>query len=286
MNIKCPHCGTEYEAEKQDMYRYTQCEVCGKGFVVGAENGSANSTRSRKTGAMNEMQKNRGAGLTMVNSTAFPHGTRMQSVWRSPSMAFTRWSFDGRALRSEYWPTILILGTVFGLCLLPFIWVIFDVIDSKVGIALSTILAVAGGAFCLFAQLPVTVRRLHDINLSGWWLLLFRLGEAIPYIGFCVSIAEFIVIGCLDGTAGANKYGSDPKGRTTTAPQQHVQGFTSQRSVPRRPISQHVVVSQTQTNTNVDDIGAKIKKLAELKNLGLLTEEEYKTKKEQLLKDF
>ncbi len=35
MNIKCPHCGTEYEVEKQDMYRYTKCEVCGKGFVIG-----------------------------------------------------------------------------------------------------------------------------------------------------------------------------------------------------------------------------------------------------------
>ena len=36
MDITCPHCGTEYEVEKQDMYRYTKCEVCGKGFVVGA----------------------------------------------------------------------------------------------------------------------------------------------------------------------------------------------------------------------------------------------------------
>ena len=37
MDIKCPHCGTEYDVEKQDMYRYTKCEVCGKGFIVGAD---------------------------------------------------------------------------------------------------------------------------------------------------------------------------------------------------------------------------------------------------------
>lgn len=37
MNIKCPHCGTEYEIEKKDMYRYTKCQVCGKGFVVGSD---------------------------------------------------------------------------------------------------------------------------------------------------------------------------------------------------------------------------------------------------------
>lgn len=36
MNIKCPHCGTDYEVEEKDMYRYTKCEVCGKGFVIGA----------------------------------------------------------------------------------------------------------------------------------------------------------------------------------------------------------------------------------------------------------
>ena len=35
MNVKCPHCGTQYEVEKNDMYRYTKCSVCGKGFVVG-----------------------------------------------------------------------------------------------------------------------------------------------------------------------------------------------------------------------------------------------------------
>lgn len=35
LNIKCPHCGTEYEVEQKEMYRYTKCEVCGKGFVIG-----------------------------------------------------------------------------------------------------------------------------------------------------------------------------------------------------------------------------------------------------------
>ena len=284
MDIKCPHCGTEYEVEKKDMYRYTTCEACGKGFVVGAGNGNGNFTRSRKTDVEDEMQANRNARPTKVNNTTFSNGTKIQSVWRNPSMAFTRWSFAGRAPRSEYWPTILILGTVFGLCLLPCLWVVFDVIESDVGIALSIALGVVGGMFCLFAQLSVTVRRLHDVNLSGWWLLLFRIGEAIPYVGLLVSIADFIIIGCLDGTAGDNKYGSDPKGRKSNVPRQHDQGFSSKQSASQQTISQQIVV--THENTTVEDIGAKIKKLAELKNLGLLTEEEYKAKKEQLLKDF
>ena len=36
MDVNCPHCGTEYEVERKDMYHYTTCEVCGKGFVIGA----------------------------------------------------------------------------------------------------------------------------------------------------------------------------------------------------------------------------------------------------------
>ena len=36
MTVRCPHCGMEYEAEQRELYRYTKCEACGKGFVVGA----------------------------------------------------------------------------------------------------------------------------------------------------------------------------------------------------------------------------------------------------------
>ncbi|MGN0833945.1 MAG: hypothetical protein ACI4RD_09910 [Kiritimatiellia bacterium] len=44
MDIKCPHCGTEYEVEKKDMYHYVKCTVCGQGFVAGA---NANRSGSR-----------------------------------------------------------------------------------------------------------------------------------------------------------------------------------------------------------------------------------------------
>lgn len=36
MNIKCPHCGTEYEVDKDNVGMFVTCESCGKGFVVGA----------------------------------------------------------------------------------------------------------------------------------------------------------------------------------------------------------------------------------------------------------
>ena len=54
MDIKCPHCGTEYEVEQKDMYRHTQCEVCGKGFVIGATTGQARNAESAATNASGE----------------------------------------------------------------------------------------------------------------------------------------------------------------------------------------------------------------------------------------
>ena len=35
MNIKCPHCGTEYDAEENEYGRFVKCAACGKGFVAG-----------------------------------------------------------------------------------------------------------------------------------------------------------------------------------------------------------------------------------------------------------
>ncbi|MCD9150348.1 DUF805 domain-containing protein [Psychrobacter sanguinis] len=50
----------------------------------------------------------------------------------------------------------------------------------------------------------VTVRRLHDIGLSGWWSLL----SFIPYLGTVV----LLIMCCMDSKPGSNKYGNNPKG--------------------------------------------------------------------------
>ena len=50
----------------------------------------------------------------------------------------------------------------------------------------------------------VTIRRLHDIGKSGWWILI----GFIPYIGPIV----LLVFCCLDSESGTNKYGPNPKG--------------------------------------------------------------------------
>lgn len=55
----------------------------------------------------------------------------------------------------------------------------------------------------LLPSIAVAIRRLHDTERSGWWLLL----SLIPIIGTIV----IIVFLCQNGTAGANRFGADPK---------------------------------------------------------------------------
>ncbi len=54
----------------------------------------------------------------------------------------------------------------------------------------------------LTSNLSLTVRRLHDINLNGWWAIL----EFIPY----VNIAFWLVLVFKKGSYGHNKYGANP----------------------------------------------------------------------------
>ena len=63
----------------------------------------------------------------------------------------------------------------------------------------------------LIPSIAVTIRRLHDRDMSGWWYLGAIIGGMIPYVGFLVSIA-FLVLMALPGTPGPNRYGPDPKG--------------------------------------------------------------------------
>jgi uncharacterized membrane protein YhaH (DUF805 family) len=52
-------------------------------------------------------------------------------------------------------------------------------------------------------SLAVQVRRFHDQDKSGWFVLL----GFIPYVGGLIVL----VFMCLDGTKGKNRFGEDPK---------------------------------------------------------------------------
>jgi uncharacterized membrane protein YhaH (DUF805 family) len=108
--------------------------------------------------------------------------------------------FSGRARRKEYW--MFVLFNVI-------ISIILSILDRILGLDygsgasssgwLSTIYSLA----VLVPSIAVGVRRMHDTNRSGWWILI----NLIP----CVGFIWFIVLAAQEGTAGDNQYGPDPK---------------------------------------------------------------------------
>ena len=103
-------------------------------------------------------------------------------------------NFTGRAARSEFW-----------------YWTLFAILASIAGELIDLALFSSSSTFtpvqtlvnlALFLPgLAVSVRRLHDLDRTGWWLLLI-----FTVIGMIV----LLVWDCMRGTVGPNRFGPDP----------------------------------------------------------------------------
>ena len=71
---------------------------------------------------------------------------------------------------------------------------------ASIGIPPLLTIIVALGLFLPY--LAVTIRRLHDTNRSGWWILI----GFIPLVGLIVML----IFLCTKGTDGSNDFGPDP----------------------------------------------------------------------------
>lgn len=165
--------------------------------------------------------------------------------------------FKGRSRRKEYWmyTLFIILASI-----------VLSIVDSILGLGgsatgdadLSGTSAGASGAlsggllaniFSLATVIPsiaVGVRRLHDVNRSGWWILLplgpiflgaILMGASLVsamsgggagfsgaamfggvlMLGGLACAILLLVWYCTPGTAGPNRFGEDPKGQGTNA---------------------------------------------------------------------
>lgn len=112
-------------------------------------------------------------------------------------MNFTQFAFSlkGRIGRQEYW-----LG-----CIPIFIGFVisFEMMDSYDTEALGAVLMLAL-IWCFFAM---TVKRWHDRDKSGWWIVMY----IIPWVG---PIWSFIELGFLRGTEGPNRFGCANQGES------------------------------------------------------------------------
>ena len=102
-------------------------------------------------------------------------------------------NFSGRARRSEYWYFTLFNAIIIvALLLLSFL-------IGTAGFVLYGIYALA----VFVPSLAVIVRRLHDVNKSGWFYFICL----IPIVGGIWLLVLF----CTEGDSGPNQYGEDPK---------------------------------------------------------------------------
>jgi uncharacterized membrane protein YhaH (DUF805 family) len=104
--------------------------------------------------------------------------------------------FSGRAARSEYWYWVLFMGLVRA-ALRILGMAIFHASGANPVEELFSLLT-------LIPSLAVAVRRLHDVDRSGWWLLMY-----LTIIGILYPL---LVRKCTKGTDGANRFGPDPLG--------------------------------------------------------------------------
>jgi uncharacterized membrane protein YhaH (DUF805 family) len=100
--------------------------------------------------------------------------------------------FEGRAQRQEYWMFILINILVV---------IALGIIEGLIG--LSGVVTTLYSLAVFIPSLAVSVRRLHDTERTGWWLLI----GILPLLGPLVLLIFY----CIDGDYGDNDYGPDPK---------------------------------------------------------------------------
>ncbi|WP_454879082.1 DUF805 domain-containing protein [Sphingobacterium detergens] len=109
-------------------------------------------------------------------------------------------NFEGRARRKEYW--MYMLAQFILILALVIVSAIFYAISSTLGGLIYGIIGLVSLAL-IIPTLAVTVRRLHDTNKSGWFILV----SLIPFVG---GIYLFY-LEILEGDKGPNQYGPDPK---------------------------------------------------------------------------
>lgn len=109
--------------------------------------------------------------------------------------------FDGRSRRKEYWMftlfNIIVCCVLYGGLLAAFF-----AGQRMAGILIGCVY-VAYALAVLVPGIAVSIRRLHDTNKSGWWILI----NLVPLVGGII----FLVLMCIEGDPGPNLYGPSPK---------------------------------------------------------------------------
>ena len=118
-------------------------------------------------------------------------------------------NFSGRATRAEYWwfTFVNVVGVIAFMIPLIAFGRVADDSFSDLGVLMIVAMVLIGLGLAI-PGIAVTVRRLHDIDRSGWWYLI----AVIPIVSYVGSFV-ILIFTIMDGSPCWNRYGPDPKGR-------------------------------------------------------------------------
>lgn len=182
------------------------------------------------------------SNFCLMNNQIYYQEHQEKSLWKYYVHAITRnyANFSGRARRREFWGFMLFHFLIsYLLLIVGFIFfgsaLLHAIKEGSIGSALTVIssvlvcatLGLIYGLVVFLPQLALTVRRLHDRGLSGWWLLapigIMFVGAIIikvletPEFSVIVALANLglsiwlFVQYCSDSEPGRNQYGENPK---------------------------------------------------------------------------
>lgn len=116
-------------------------------------------------------------------------------------------SFDGRIRRIEYFLSGIIGGIVTWIAMLMGVgtFIFGAASGSAGGSVFGLLIGLAAMVASVWFSLAQGVKRLHDVDKSGWLILLMFVPIANVVLGLYMLFA--------DGTVGPNQYGDDPKNR-------------------------------------------------------------------------
>lgn len=111
-------------------------------------------------------------------------------------------NFQGRAPRSEYWWFFLFV--IIADIAISILAAILGAVLGDTGAMIGSLISIVFALAIIVPALAVTVRRLHDLDRSGWWIFI----SLVPIIGPILLIIWY----CTKGSVGQNRFGNDPLG--------------------------------------------------------------------------
>ena len=179
--------------------------------------------------------------------------------------------FSSRAPKKEFW--FFILFYFVGLIILIVIDVAAETYDEESG------LGVFSGIFYLLTIIPglaVSVRRLHDTNRVGWWVLI----SIIPIVG----PIWLIVLYCYEGDEGENRFGENPLTSIRNGAPKNISvlSATTDNSINER--SKDISMSKIpESNNSTAELEQELKKIDDMFEKSLITEDEKKQMRNKVL---